>query len=80
MTDLEETIITFLRTHGSIDIAEHEFKKSISEDADLKAEYKEWCDEAGYTERHGFREFAEEYLENIDSVWDSLSDYDEMSE
>lgn len=77
MTEFEETIITYLQTHGSIDIAEYEFKKDISENLDLKAQYKEWCRESGYTERHGFREYASEYLDNIDSVWDSLTDYDE---
>lgn len=77
MTELEEILASFLSTHGSVDIAEHEFKKALAEDPELKARYRNWCDDMGYTERHGFREYAAEYLENIDSVWDSLTDYDE---
>ncbi len=77
MAEIEEILATYIQNHGSVDIAEHEFKKALSEDSKLKKDYRSWCDEMGYTERHGFREFAAEYLENIDSVWDSLTDYDE---
>ena len=40
-------------------------------------DYKEWCEERDYTEKHGFKEFCEEYLESQDSIWESLNDYDE---
>lgn len=77
MTDFEEILIEYIQKHDTLDIAEYEFKKAISEDNKLKSEYKNWCEEMGYSERHGFREFAAEYAENFDSIWDSLKDYDE---
>ena len=49
----------------------------MADDPELRKEYKEWCDECGYTEKHGFKEFSEEYLESQDSIWESLNDYDE---
>lgn len=77
MYNFEEIIPNYINTHDSLDIAEYEFKKALSDDHNLKTAYRNWCDEVGYTERSGFRDFASEYLENRDSVWDSLTDYDE---
>lgn len=77
MEDIEQFFIDLLNQNRSIDIAEAEFKKLIADDADLKAAYSEWCHETGSSERHGFRDFCEEYRDNQDSIWDSLSDYNE---
>ena len=48
----------------------------IADDPDLKAEYKEWCEEMGYSERTGFTEYAEELIRSQEEKWDSLTDYD----
>ncbi len=77
MEDIEQYFIDLLNQNRSIDIAEAEFKKYIAEDAELKAVYSEWCHENGSSERLGFRDFCEEYRDNQDLVWDSLSDYNE---
>ena len=49
----------------------------MADDEELRIDYKEWCENHGYTEKHGFKEFCEEYLESQDSIWESLNDYDE---
>ncbi len=74
---IEEYIISLIEQHHSLDMAEDDFRKVLSSDHDFRAEYRHWCDEMGYTERHGFRDYAAEYLSQKDSVWDSLTDYDE---
>ena len=72
-TDLFDSL---LHNCGSIDVAEAEFKRMIADDADLRADYRQWCLETGHTERCGFMDYADEYLDSQDSVWDSLTDYD----
>ncbi|MDE5568908.1 MAG: hypothetical protein K2I89_01545 [Muribaculaceae bacterium] len=77
MNDLSEFFIDLLMQHRSIDIAESEFRRMMDDDEELRMDYKEWCEERDYTEKHGFKEFCEEYLESQDSIWESLNDYDE---
>ncbi|MDE6321807.1 MAG: hypothetical protein K2L93_05855 [Muribaculaceae bacterium] len=77
MYDITHYFEQLLAEHSSIDIAEAEFKKALAEDAELLAEYREWCHTVGSTEKHGFRDYADEYKEQRDSVWDSLQDYDD---
>lgn len=77
MKDIEDYFEQILNEHRSIDIADYEFKRVLAEDPELQKLYKEWCHEYGHTERNGFREFCEEYRDNEDTVWDSLTDYDE---
>ena len=37
----------------------------------------QWCHEVGSSERRGFLDFCEEYLDNQESIWDTLdNDYD----
>lgn len=67
----------YLETYRSVDIAEAEFKKNIHEDSELKAIYKEWCAAVGSSEKNGFFDYCEEYLESQDSIWETLNDYDE---
>ena len=63
-----------LRQYGSIDIAEAEFKKLVHEDPELRERYLEWCQEVGSSEKKGFLDYCEEYLESQDSIWDNLKD------
>ncbi len=63
-----------LRQYGSIDIAEAEFKKLVHEDPELRERYREWCQEVGSSEKKGFLDYCEEYLESQDSIWDNLKD------
>lgn len=77
MIDISVTIHDMLSQFGSIDIAESEFKRQINEDDNLKTAFKEWCEEMGYKERDAFRNYCEEYLQDNDSIFDTLSDYNE---
>lgn len=78
MEDITQYFTQLIEQCKSIDIAESEFKRLIAEDADLKNEYSEWCISVGTTERRGFRDFCEEYMESQDNIWDQLRDYDEQ--
>lgn len=75
--ELTDYIITLLEQNPAVDVAEAEFKRIIADDAEIRDQYREWCAERGYTLRHGFTDFAEEYNEQRDSVWESLNDYDD---
>lgn len=77
MPDLTDYFIDLLHQHRSVDIANDAFKKQLNDDPDLKTAYSEWCAETGNSEKNGFIDFCEEYLENQDSIYDSLSDYND---
>lgn len=75
--DNTEYFNSLISQTGSIDMAEAEFKRAIAEDNELHTIYREWCHENGSSERNGFLDFCDEYMESQDSKWDSLNDYDE---
>lgn len=77
MKDITELFLQLIHHNKSVDIAEAEFKKLIHEDAGLREEYREWCDSVGSSEKMGFLDFCDEYLETQDSIYDTLNDYDE---
>ena len=79
MEDITDFFNSMLRQYGSVDIAEAEFKKQLHEDADLHESYRGWCHEVGSSEKNGFMDYCEEYLESQESIWDNLKDeyYDE---
>lgn len=77
MTDITEVFDNLLATCGSVDIAEAEFKRLIYEDSELKEAYAVWCDENGSSEKRGFLDYADEYMDSRDSIWDNLhNEYD----
>jgi hypothetical protein len=77
MDDITLLFDDLLKSYGSVDIAEAEFKRMINDDQDLRDEYRNWCDEVGFSEKRGFLDYFEEYMETQDSIWDNLNDYDE---
>jgi hypothetical protein len=79
MEDITTYFVSIIRHSGSIDIAEAEFKRAIADDIDLKHQYREWCLETGASEKHGFLDFCDEYIDSQNSVWNSLRDYDEYN-
>lgn len=76
MIDITEIFHNVLSQFGSVDIAEAEFKKMIHEDPELKQAYREWCHEVGSSEKNGFFDYCDEYMDSQDSIWDTLNDYD----
>ena len=77
MMDITQIFNSLLDQYGSVDIAEAEFKKMLHEDENLQNDYSEWCHAVGSTEKRGFLDYCEEYLDSQNSVWDSLKDFDE---
>ena len=76
MENITDLFIQLLEEFRSVDLANREFQRMIDDDSDLRTQYSEWCEESGFEEREGFREFADEYIETKNSIWDSLTDYD----
>ncbi len=74
MDDITDLFNDMLRQYGSIDIAEAEFKKMIHEDPDIRARYRDWCDEVGSSEKRGFMDYCEEYMESQESILDNLKE------
>ena len=77
MNDITDLFIDILSQHRSIDIADDAFKKMLPDDPELHAAYREWCASNGSSEKNGFIDFCEEYLAEQDSIYDSLSDYND---
>lgn len=77
MNDITDIFLHVIRQYGSVDIADAEFKKMIHEDSELRAQYKEWCDAVGSSEKMGFLDYCNEYLDSQESIYDTLNDYDE---
>lgn len=78
MEDITTFFSNLIEQSKSLDIAEAEFKRLLAEDNVLHEAYAEWCQSIGTTERHGFREYCEEYMESQDNIWEQLRDYDEQ--
>lgn len=77
MDDITRFFQQLIEQSKSIDIAESEFKRIVAEDEELKMEYTEWCHAVGSSERNGFRDYCDEYMQSQDNIWDALTDYDE---
>jgi hypothetical protein len=77
MNDITDIFLQLIQQYKSVDIADSELKKLIYEDADLREDYREWCDAVGSSEKNGFLDFCEEYMDSQESIYDTLNDYDE---
>ena len=77
MQDITEIFAAILAECGSVDIANDAFKKRLPDDPELREAYKEWCQSVGSSEKHGFLDYCEEYLDSHREIYDSLSDYDD---
>lgn len=66
-----------IKQYRTLDLAEEMFRSMMEDDKQLEADYQEWCDTVGVSGRKGFAYYYEEYLDQQDSVWDSLEDHDE---
>lgn len=74
---LTDFFVQLLKQSHSVDIAIAEFKRNLADDPELRAAYREWCQEQGTTERFGFKDFCEEYIDGTNDVWNTLTDYDD---
>ena len=74
--DITITFDDIIKQYRTLDLSEDIFRSMMAEDKQLEAD-KEWCDTLGIPERKGFAYYYEEYIEQQDSIWDSLDDHDE---
>lgn len=77
MNDITDLFLQLIDQSGSIDIANAEFKRMISDDPELKEEYANWCHAVGSSEKMGFLDFCEEYLDSQQDIYNNLNDFDE---
>ena len=77
MNDITDLFLQLIDQSGSIDIANAEFKRMISDDPELKEEYANWCHSVGSSEKMGFLDFCEEYLDSQQDIYNNLNDFDE---
>jgi len=77
MDKIIEIFNSYISQYDSVDIAEAEFKKNMHEDPEIRTLYREWCQSVGSTEKNGFFDYCEEYIDSQNDVWNTLSDYDE---
>lgn len=76
MEEMTRYFTDIIEQVSSIDMAEAEFRRALVDDPDLRRKYREYCREVGSSEKNGFLDFCEEYMEAQDGVWDALSDLD----
>ena len=75
--DVTIIIDDVIKQYRTLDLSEEVFRSMMDDDPQLEADYQEWCDTMGVSSRKGFAYYYEEYIEQQDSVWDSLEDQDE---
>lgn len=78
MEDITDLFIHIIEQSPNIEIAESEFKRTLIDEPEWKAKYREYCREQGYSERRGFLDFYEEKYSPEESIWDNLKDYDDI--
>lgn len=76
MKDINEIFADIIQENSSIDMADAEFHRMLVDDPDLRKTYREYCKEIGCSEKRGFLDFAEEYMELQNDVWNNLNDFD----
>ena len=77
MDNITDIFVSIIEQSPGIDMAEAEFKRMLVDEPELRRSYREYCRELGTSERNGFIEFCETYCNERDSVWESLSDYND---
>lgn len=73
---MNDLFIHIIGQTSSLDMAESEFRRLLVDEPELRRKYREYCREIGTSERNGFKDFCEEYMQEQDNVWNSLSDFD----
>ncbi|MEG1617198.1 MAG: hypothetical protein RR202_12175 [Bacteroidales bacterium] len=69
--EITEVFEIHFQNYGEIELAEESFRESMKDNAPLKSQYRDWCDDMGYTDRKGFRSY---FINKNDSesIWDSI--------
>ncbi len=77
MEDITEFFISIIQQSHSADMAEATFRQALVDDPELRKSYREYCREQGNSERRGFLDFCNEYMDGQDEMWDTLNDYND---
>lgn len=72
--DIYEVFDQILSAARSVDVAESEFKRLMYEDPLVRTAYREWCNEQGTTEKHGFVDYCQETFDQEESRWETLNE------
>lgn len=62
MYDIEEVFEQLISTGSSLDMVERDFKRMLEDDNKLRQCYKSWCEDNGYSEKHGFMDYCSERM------------------
>lgn len=76
MEEMHDLFVHIINQTDSLDMAESEFRHLLVDDPELRRQYREYCREMGTSERNGFKDFCEDFMQEQDNVWNSLSDFD----
>lgn len=76
MEEMTNIFVNIIQQTDSLDVAESEFRRMMVDEPELRRRYREYCHEVGSSERNGFKDFCEEYMQDQDNMWNALSDYD----
>lgn len=75
--DFNEIFFRLLDDLRSVREAESEFLRQLDSEPIMASDFDQWCAENGYRRRsEAIREMADRYLEERESIWQSLRDYD----
>lgn len=77
MENIRECISELIERLRELDIAEAEFQRALSDDREMRNDFRTWCDYEALTEKQGFSLIASEILEEENNRWETLSsEYD----
>lgn len=74
MNDISEILRALLDQYSSSHEAERRFVEMMNEDAQLKEDYRLWCDDMGYDNKTGYQDFIDEQMLNRDEFWETLAE------
>ena len=75
MNDISDLLRTLLDRHSNTEELDRAFKRMLNSDEQLRDDYRQWCDDMGYSIASGYRDFINEIVESQDSIWDTYHEY-----
>ena len=69
--EITEIFESFYKQFERLDLAEDNFMETLKENAEMKKQYENWCDEMGYSVRKGFKSYFMNKSDS-ESIWDSF--------
>ena len=76
--ELSSYFISLIEEFRSVREAEKELRRQMDDDPTLMDDYEAWCSENELSPRTALTEFGTQYIEERESKWDALNDYDSL--